>query len=144
MENEKPGRPKGSLSLRRFRCAERRWRASPLRSTAAGIGGVRSRVDSQDTLLQQRVINQKNKGHWVTPLLAQRYPLPGNSYFWRAAEGQPYMHHFSLIIRTARRNFHRLFEPLRLCVFALKQRHKVRAGDDAGTGVRGSETGTRR
>src|SRR6266478_8378605 len=85
MENEKSGRPKGSLSLRRFRCAERRWRASPLRSTAAGRGGVRSRVDSQDTLLQQRVINQENKGHWVTPLLAQRYPLPGNSYFWRAA-----------------------------------------------------------
>src|SRR6266478_3209043 len=85
MENEKSGRPKGSLSLRRFRCAERRWRASPLRSTAAGIGGVRSRVDSQDTLLQQRVINQENKGHWVTTLLAQRYPLPGNSYFWRAA-----------------------------------------------------------
>src|SRR6267154_2630334 len=78
MENEKSGRPKGSLSLRQFRCAERRWRASPLRSTAAGIGGVRSRVDSQDTLLQQRVINQENKGHWVTPLLAQRYPLPGN------------------------------------------------------------------
>src|SRR5712664_56723 len=88
MENEKPGRPKGSLSLRRFRCAERRWRASPLRSTAAGIGGVRSRVDSQDTLLQQRVINQENKGHWVTPLLAQRYPLPGNSYLWRAAGHQ--------------------------------------------------------
>jgi len=89
MENEKSGRPKGSLSLRQFRCAERRWRASPLRSTAAGIGGVRSRVDSQDTLLQQRVINQENKGHWVTPLLAQRYPLPGNSYFWRAAPGHP-------------------------------------------------------
>src|SRR6266436_4329927 len=88
MENEKSGRPKGSLSLRRFRCAERRWRASPLRSTAAGIGGVRSRVDSQDTLLQQRVINQENKGHWVTPLLAQRYPLPGNGYFWRAAAGR--------------------------------------------------------
>src|SRR5260370_41017521 len=85
MENKKTGRTRGRLSLGRFRWAERWWSAPPVRSAAAGIDGVRSRVDSQDTLLQQRVINQENKGHWVTPLLAQRYPLPGNSYFWRAA-----------------------------------------------------------
>jgi len=88
MKNKKTGRPKGSLSLWRLRYAERRWRASPLRSTATGKGGARSRVDSQDTLLEQRVVNRENKGHWVTPLLAQRCPLTGNSYFWRAARGQ--------------------------------------------------------
>lgn len=32
------------------------------------------RVDSQATMLGQRTMNQKNKGHWVTPRLAQRYP----------------------------------------------------------------------
>src|ERR1035438_5725448 len=37
-------------------------------------------------MLERRTVNQ-NKGHWVTLLLAQRSPLPGNSYFWRTAGG---------------------------------------------------------
>ena len=41
-------------------------------------------IDSQSRMLERRTVNQ-NKGHWVTPLLAQRSPLPGNSYFWRTA-----------------------------------------------------------
>ena len=41
-------------------------------------------IDSQSRMLEQRTVNQ-NKGHWVTLLLAQRSPLPGNSYFWRTA-----------------------------------------------------------
>jgi len=41
-------------------------------------------IDSQGRVLEQRIVNQ-NKGHWVTPLLAQRSPLLGNSYFWRTA-----------------------------------------------------------
>ena len=41
-------------------------------------------IDSQGRMLEQRIVNQ-NKDHWVTPLLAQRSPLPGNSYFWRTA-----------------------------------------------------------
>ena len=31
----------------------------------------------------------KNNSRRVTPLLAQRYPLPGNSYFWRTAADEP-------------------------------------------------------
>ena len=41
-------------------------------------------IDSQSRMLGHRTVNQ-NKGHWVTLLLAQRSPLPGNSYFWRTA-----------------------------------------------------------
>ena len=78
---------KGALARWRFRCAVRRWRASLLRSTATGQGGARRGIDSQDSLLKQRTVSQ-NKSHWVTPLLAQRSPPPGNSYFWRAATGQ--------------------------------------------------------
>ena len=85
MKNEKSRRSQGSLALWRFRSAERRWRASLLRSTATGQGGVRRRLDSRDTLLKQRTTKQENKGHRVTPLLAQRITLPGNSYFWRTA-----------------------------------------------------------
>jgi len=51
-------------------------------------GGVRRRLDSRDTLLKQRTTKQENKGHRVTPLLAQRITLPGNSYFWRTASGE--------------------------------------------------------
>jgi hypothetical protein len=43
-------------------------------------------IDSQGKMRKLRTVNQ-NKGHWVTPLLAQRSPLPGNSYFWRTASG---------------------------------------------------------
>src|SRR6266571_6532483 len=86
MKNEKSRRSQGSLALWRFRSAERRWRASLLRSTATGQGGVRRRLDSRDTLLKQRTTKQENKGHRVTPLLAQRITLPGNSYFWRTAQ----------------------------------------------------------
>src|SRR6266568_6542528 len=89
MKNEKSRRSQGSLALWRFRSAERRWRASLLRSTATGQGGVRRRLDSRDTLLKQRTTKQENKGHRVTPLLAQRITLPGNSYFWRTARGRP-------------------------------------------------------
>ena len=77
-------RLKGSLPRGRFRSAVRRASAAPLRSTAPGEGGVREGIDSQDTMLRQRTVNQ-NKSHWVTPLLAQRSPLSGNSYFWRTA-----------------------------------------------------------
>src|SRR5436190_2246309 len=83
MKNQ--GAPRGRLALWRFRSAERRWRASLLRSTATEQGGVRRQLDSRDTLLEQRTTKQENKGHRVTPLLAQRITLPGNSYFWRTA-----------------------------------------------------------
>jgi len=33
----------------------------------------------------QRTVNRKQVIHRVTPLLAQRITLPGNSYFWRTA-----------------------------------------------------------
>src|SRR5450759_4972446 len=33
----------------------------------------------------QRTETQKQPSHRVTPLLAQRIPLSGNSYFWRTA-----------------------------------------------------------
>jgi hypothetical protein len=42
-------------------------------------------------LLGQRTGNQKNTGHRVTALLAQRITLPGNSYFWHTGKIQPRM-----------------------------------------------------
>src|ERR1019366_5099165 len=36
----------------------------------------------------QRTETQKQPSHRVTPLLAQRIPLSGNSYFWRTASDQ--------------------------------------------------------
>ena len=39
-------------------------------------------------LLGQRTGNQKNTGHRVTALLAQRITLPGNSYFWHTGRGE--------------------------------------------------------
>ena len=64
----------------------RRLRRQPqLRSTATAEGQVRERLDSRATLLGKRTVNQKYKRHRVTPLLAQRITLPGNSYFWRTA-----------------------------------------------------------
>jgi hypothetical protein len=82
---EKSRALRGGLALGWSRCAVRRWRASPLRSPTPGQGGVCQPLDSPDRMLKQRIINRKNKGHWVTPLLAQRIPVSGNSYFWRAA-----------------------------------------------------------
>lgn len=56
-----------------------------LRSTATVAGRIREPLDSQRRLPKQRTINQNNMSHWVALLLAQRIPVPGNSYFWRTA-----------------------------------------------------------
>jgi len=82
---EKSRAPRGGLALGWARCAVRRWRAAPLRSPTPGPGGVCHPVDSPGRLLKQPIINRNNQGHRVTPLLAQRITVPGNSYFWRTA-----------------------------------------------------------
>lgn len=58
---EKSGAPRGGLAQGPCRCAVRRWRALPLRSTALGQGGMRQLLDSADRLLKQRIINRKTK-----------------------------------------------------------------------------------
>jgi len=61
MKTKIPRAPQGRLALWRFRSAERRWRASLLRSTATGQAGVRRRLDSRAMLLRQRTNQPETK-----------------------------------------------------------------------------------
>ena len=68
-----------------------RWgwllRSQPqLRSTAAREGnGSRGEDLTTEVRLKNEELLIKNKSQRVTPLLAQRITLTGNSYFWRTA-----------------------------------------------------------
>jgi hypothetical protein len=58
----------------------------PLRSTAAREGkGSRGGDLTTEVRLKNEELLIKNKSQRVTPLLAQRITLTGNSYFWRTA-----------------------------------------------------------
>jgi hypothetical protein len=68
----------------------RRLRRQPqLRSTAAreGNGSRRTNLTTRIRLKNEELLI-KNKSQRVTPLLAQRITLTGNSYFWRTAVAQ--------------------------------------------------------
>ena len=56
-----------------------------LRSTANGAGRKAHPLDSQSKLPEPSKIKPKQVSHLVTPLMAQRITLTGNSYFWRTA-----------------------------------------------------------
>ena len=59
---------------------------APLRSTAAREGrGSRGADLTTGVGLKNEELLIKNKSQRVTPLLAQRITLTGNSYFWRTA-----------------------------------------------------------
>ena len=63
-------------------------------STAGGRElGLEARPPARFTLRSRTkkhiTVNKENMSHRVTPLLAQRIPLPGNSYFWRTAGRLP-------------------------------------------------------
>ena len=80
-EGRIPGKPfRGGGSAPLGRRLRRHPSSAPPPPGKAGSRGI----DSHSMMLEKRTVNQ-NKGHWVTPLLAQRSPLPGNSYFWRTA-----------------------------------------------------------
>src|SRR5580658_5484000 len=84
----KRGRKTGSASLvaAPLRWA---WRLTPptqLRSTATKEGRGSPGTDLTTGVgLENEELLTKNKSQRVTPLLAQRITLTGNSYFWRTA-----------------------------------------------------------
>jgi len=84
---EKTGEPElpcavgGSAPL--GRTATPSWPNSAPPPTAQGR--KRGRLDSRSNLPEQSKINQKQLSQRVTPLLAHRITLTGNSYFWHAA-----------------------------------------------------------
>src|ERR1035438_8426466 len=62
-------------------------RQTQLRSTASKEGrGSRGTDLTTEVGLENEELLTKNKSQRVTPLLAQRITLTGNSYFWRTAE----------------------------------------------------------
>src|SRR5580658_5375755 len=70
------------------------WRRqAQLRSTASKEGsGSRGADLTTGVGLENEELLTKNKSQRVTPLLAQRITLTGNSYFWRTAR------HFAWVI----------------------------------------------
>ncbi len=61
-------------------------RQAQLRSTASKEGKGSRGTDLTTTVeLEHEELLTKNKSQLVTPLLAQRITLTGNSYFWRTA-----------------------------------------------------------
>jgi len=68
------------------------WRLrsqTPLRSTATKEGNGSQGADlTLGVGLENEELLTKNKSQRVTPLLAQRITLSGNSYFWRTAAPQ--------------------------------------------------------
>src|SRR6266702_2067817 len=86
MKQNKKANPRGpSAPAVPLRWGRLRSSLPQLRSTAGAEGGLRPRLDSRATVLEHKTVNQ-NKSHQVTPLLAQRTPLSGNSYSWRTAD----------------------------------------------------------
>src|SRR5713101_10193801 len=85
MKNSRRNRGSASTVAVSLRCGRLLRSLPQLRSTATVERQVRGRLDSQVRLLGKETINNENKSHWVTPLLAQRCTLSGNSYFWRTA-----------------------------------------------------------
>jgi hypothetical protein len=76
-----------------LRWAWRLRRQAQLRSTATKEGrGSRGTDLTNGVELQNEELLTKNKSQRVTPLLAQRIPLTGNSYFWRTAHNSKQHH----------------------------------------------------
>jgi hypothetical protein len=76
-----------------LRWAWRLRRQAQLRSTATKEGRASRGADLTTGVgLQNEEPLTKNKSQRVTPLLAQRITLTGNSYFWRTALRHRGMH----------------------------------------------------
>jgi len=90
MEKQKAIKGSASTVAVPLRCGRLLRSLPQLRSTATVEGRVRGRLDNRARLWTNRTVNN-NMSHRVTPLLAQRFTLSGNSYFWRTAEQR--LHH---------------------------------------------------